>query len=1410
MQGQNDPEYESIIKAISAITFLATPHRGTHLAETLNRILQTAIITNSKQYISDLAKNSFTLQKLNEQFRHIAPRLDIVSFYETQPTAITSKSPRIMVLEKDSSVLGYPGETSKALDADHHGVCKYESPKDPNYITVRNVLKSLLSKIISTNNSRKPGPSSRRESHDLRSFLAITEIPAIDYSFFRDQWVRGTCEWILQDQDFIEWLQVSDPTSSLLWLSGGAATGKSVLSSFIINYLVERGACCQYYFIRFSDQKKRTLSSLLRTIAYQIALTIPSFLQRLLELTDEAVDYETADPRTIWERLFKSILFNMEDQKPLYWVIDGLDEAHDPRAIIKLLSDVACSLIPLRIILIGRRTSEIESTFQKVSNSLKARTINIEGHSEDLRCYVRQELSMPGGPEFKENIIQRIVEGSQNNFLWVRLAVSKLNLCQRLADVEIALRELPVGMEALYDRMASSIAERPSLTDRALASSMLQCIACSFRGLTVTELSQALDEDISELLDFERSIVDLCGGFVAVDNGGNVVMIHQTAREYLLSDNGHPFGIDPQEAHERMFKSCMKSLMTIGLRAKVNRNQKPEFIDYASTYWSSHLMATSLDSEAGKVLKKFLTSHWVLTWIHILASNNQQRILIQTSRNLSKYCLKQRRHNVLQRDKEQQIVEQELLESWSIDFVKLVGKFGIHLRRDPESIYKLIPPFCPRNSSIYQFFGKAEARNIAVSGISTENWDDSLAHISPRSGSYASSISASGHLICILASPGHVFMYDSSTFEEVAASPIEHGERVYRMELNSTATLLVTYGYRTIKVWETSSGKCKFSVKNIDSKPRPLTIRFIRNNTSILIGSEDRRIRSLDLSHGSPELELVAELEEPELEGHFLNSSNYMALNKDGTLIAAAYRGHPLSAWEIDGPVHIGHCWRTREEAARGEVIDAVWHPHSPEILGLYIEGVIFKWRPYDGAVIEMPTGASRLAISGDGNLLATGDAHGTVKVHTTSDLGLLYQLTSQDTVLGLAFSPDHRRFYDIRGYYGNAWEPNALMKFSEQTESSIDGGSETESLNHSVSTYSNSTRKVDSITVLAAAPTGRLYSYGTETGAVYIVDLHKKKVIDVHAKRGFFSIEQMSWSQDGRYMCFADSSKKVYIKSITPGTSTLEPVAETKVEISMKTIAKGPVTQLLFQPNSKNLLVFTPESAHTISTESLTVIHSLELDAPECRWIAHPEDPELVVGFGIRRIQVTTWDLTQVQAYATNLGGHAIVNRVLATQDKMHFLVQTSPQTYSSKEKGLHYFKSSDLGTQSESTTIIPKTFPQDISSEVALPLSFRVQDRLTYLSRSFSVCSWKISSDSNTHIPTPSSDTTPAELPGIRNHHQSNNSIANQSKEIFVLPGDWINRDCLSLCTVWGVEKSFLCPRNGEVAVVRCRDLI
>lgn len=36
--------------------------------------------------------------------------------------------------------------------------------------------------------------------------LAINELPDVDYIFFRDQWIQGTNDWILEDDRYREWL----------------------------------------------------------------------------------------------------------------------------------------------------------------------------------------------------------------------------------------------------------------------------------------------------------------------------------------------------------------------------------------------------------------------------------------------------------------------------------------------------------------------------------------------------------------------------------------------------------------------------------------------------------------------------------------------------------------------------------------------------------------------------------------------------------------------------------------------------------------------------------------------------------------------------------------------------------------------------------------------------------------------------------------------------------------------------------------------------------------------------------------------------------------------------------------------------------------------------------------------------
>lgn len=323
-----------------------------------------------------------------------------------------------MILEKDSSVLGYPGEISKPLDADHHNVCKYSGLADPNYVSVKNVLKSLVHKTQLGAKPEKPKLlSNRQQSYDLKSLLAISELPDVDYIFYRDQWTPGTTGWILQNEEYNRWLETPESVSAILWCHGGAGFGKSVLSSFIINDLFERGLSCQYFFFKYGEHKKRTLSSLFRSLAYQVARSTYDFQQKVLQLAEEGIDFESADSRTVWERIFKLNLLLMKDLKPLHWIIDGLDEADDSRGLVRLLADVSNYSVPIRICLVGRKTPEMTAIFQKVPRALGPGIVKIGGHSEDLERYIHEELSMSGDDAFKEEIVRRIVREAQNSFL---------------------------------------------------------------------------------------------------------------------------------------------------------------------------------------------------------------------------------------------------------------------------------------------------------------------------------------------------------------------------------------------------------------------------------------------------------------------------------------------------------------------------------------------------------------------------------------------------------------------------------------------------------------------------------------------------------------------------------------------------------------------------------------------------------------------------------------------------------------------------------------------------------------------------------------------------------------------------------------------------------------------------------
>lgn len=1334
-----------------------------------------------------------------------------------------------MVLEKDSSVLGYPGEISKPLDADHHGVCKFDGLEDPKYITVRNILVSLVRNAQSE--------VTRGTKYDLTEHLAISESesPETDYNFFHDRWVPGTCHWILQDPAFRGWLEDSFCKPRVLWIHGNAASGKSILSSFIINHLVHQGLPCHYFFIRFTHLKKRALNIVLRSLAYQLATSTPAYADSLRQLESAFTDLKSADYRTVWQWLFKQSLFHLGIGSRIYLVIDGVDEADNPAALIRLLSEVHLTTVPLRILVVSQKTHEISSNFQKLSRQVHMETIRTEGQPQDFKSYIDQEMDLAGDDSYRDEVTAKLLDRARGNFLWVHLAVQKINSCYTRTDVEKALRDLPPGMEACYHRMASTVLSGARANNQNIGQTILGWVACAHRILAVEELCDALDND--GVLEIQRTIGDLCGGFVVLDNDGRCVMIHETAREYLLQTpkEDRPMLVNPRTTNDVLLKKCLERLTSPSLRSQLNRNQLPPLLEYATTAWFVHFSCGTIVSlDVLDAVTKFLQGPHVLTWIYIAARRAELKTLFVASRYLTDVVATLRIANGPETTlRHHQAVS--VLEGWASDLIKIVGKFGGNLRQHPDSIYKLIPPFCPSGSVIYQQFGHKESRSLQVSATSgSSNWDDCLARFSFSSGIVASAVVATGSRIAVLTNvrkTSHIILYNASTLEEQRR--LSHPERVFSVQVSRLGELLVSYGYLTTRLWDMATGECLRVVKNPAKRPRPHTLYL--DEKMVLVGSEDRCIRMFLLDDDSTEWQTLSHIDEQSLEFTTVNFPMCSALSPDGNVIAFGYRGHPATAWELNNPpVLLGQCRimldatdMTGQDITWGEVFRLVWHPFSGEVLGLTQVGLLFKWDPYEEhSSSKIETGADIMTVSRDGSLIATGDGVGTIKILAYADFSLLYSLSSQDPVIYLSFSTDSRRLYDIRGTYGNVWEPNTLLRIAdsaEYAEHNSDAGSESRSLAKTSLQTEHHFARVDNVITLAGQPTGPLYCYGTEEGVAVLCEVGRGKVCDLERLSSYMSIEQMAWSEDGRLLAIMDLSRRLSIRTvIRAGESrdTWQVHHEFDVVIDPD---KGYVTQLIFHPTGHGLFAATSTTIFSIDLDSRAVTESnLPAAMSKVKWAFHPTLADYLLAFGNTAVRIFNWtSLHEIEVHpyfpprlprsvTVSRDGRTgsfqgkdseVLGRLICDADSAHVLLEISQPAISGQVESQYLlFDIGDIDPDTEDKecgkTDLPYTLlPREIASRIREPLAFLSRRRLVFLDIERWVCTWRL-------------PTSSAAAPRSQSAWVSGRAGTPGIEQYYFLPGDWVAANEAHLCAVMP-DGTLLCPRNGDVVTVQCARL-
>ncbi|KAK8036164.1 hypothetical protein PG993_008778 [Apiospora rasikravindrae] len=1315
IHGLLNNDFRDMMAMVKSVLFLATPHRGADLAETLNKVLTSSIFGHSpKDYVSELARRSPTINELNESFRHHASKLQVFSFYETLSTAIGPVS--AMILDRDSAVLGYPGEMPQPLIANHHEVCKFKGVDDPNYAAVVGALRSAISAAI----AQTPDTGVEEDLKAVKEALGVSGPPEDDMALARSVRKEGTCEYFLNSREFLTWRNLEH--SGLLWAHAHPGNGKSTLSAYTVDRLLEQGVVCAYYFFKFDQRDKISVSGMLRSLALQMALALPNTCHELAKLARTNVNFLRADTSSLWKSLFLSTIANSRIDKEVFWVIDGLDESESSRKVIELLSEIGVFAVNIRVLVFSRPHPTISQAMLRARKKIVITDVDISNNQEDIRMAVLEDIEyLPSDDDFKKETTEEITRRSQGNFLWASLVAGQVAHCHRQEQVRKILETTPDGMDNLYDRMLLTVSSLESPEDQSLARILLSWAMYARMPLTVEELSEIYRRELASLIELKHTVYHVCGQFVMIDTNNRVTLVHQSAHEYLRKQKDLPFSLDSKQTHEDLLGKCLVTLCDKDLRRKMASFKIPQFLQYAATSWAFHLEHCSNQSD--RILNglvHFFSGTFVLSWIQYLAMGGHLAGLPVASRKLMAYIAKVRKWDSNRPPMLHRLSDLALLESWSVDLLKITAKFGRKLSDDPSLIFKCIPALSPSSSAINQKFGASSSTTLSVAGVTNEEWDDCLVRV-PGSGGKALRLASSPRFLAIAAETprGTFSLWDTSLYRERQTFDIK--QRITDVIFSSSGSLVACCGANRTCVWRVDSNTVVAEAKN-PFRERAVGLKFDDHHSLYMI-TDIRHVYSLSIHDSETPTtwvklnsDLLAEKDLPP--GVWLGTPQSVSFNSDCTAIAIVYRSFAPTVWAVDPPRVVARLRKLSSsstglsETYTGGEARVVWHPADTQVLGIH--GDVFKWTPSDDIyeAVNGDTGSIPNAIecSPNGLVFITGDAEGTIRIYEVSSMALIYKLSSEDGISRISFSSDSLRFYDLRGPHCNVWEPNCLArladasteKFNDEasvTDSFWSDTDDTRSTSISFPASESHTQSKPRVMALAHTTDNKLMAFSNTDGSMELFELRNNKNYELE-KSLFGIFEKLEWSPQSRYLAQSQSYGAVTVLKVYTAPGSGADIKADKVYHEDKSPdTRGNTRQILFAPTEELLLVYGEFETQVIRTASSKVEATCRTPSNEIAiWANHPSSPEHLIYLTINTATVYDWSLQQhhtmlIPIPASYQGHDSItVDEILPSYCRGKLLVRTTANEKSRCRPGFVVIATDDITIRSDTDTASPK----------------------------------------------------------------------------------------------------------------------
>ncbi|KAL9045457.1 MAG: hypothetical protein Q9214_001499 [Letrouitia sp. 1 TL-2023] len=458
--------------------------------------------------------------------------------------------------------------------------------------------------------------------------------------------------WFLDSLDFAKWKTTS---GSFIWLYGTPGCGKSMLSSLVIETVLDYCASdpsivvLRFYF-SFTDLRPQRCEEMLRSLIDQLFSQHASTPQ-VLESHYSSCIISGFPPAC--DLLVTALHQMMNGFKEIYLIVDALDECLGREELLAYIKEfTSWRDINLHILTTSRREWDIEESLKSFDNDQGVVCIQFNTSfaiKDDIRAYVHERLrtdrKLNKWQKVHPLIEDELTDQANGMFLWVVCQLDSLRSCVSVDQVMKRLASLPRSLDETYTQVLCNIREE----DFMYAFKILQWLACTARPLKFREVVKVVAIDVrrSPRLNSEgwlkepQDLLEMCSGLIsfsadeemsanAQEKSDSIIvqLAHGSVKEYLVSERilrgrAKRYGFREVKANTTIYEDCLAYLLELCERSSLDfhPNTLGEFplAEYAATYWTQHAQVVERDTSLDPILtvQFLMKGNGLLNWIRL-------------------------------------------------------------------------------------------------------------------------------------------------------------------------------------------------------------------------------------------------------------------------------------------------------------------------------------------------------------------------------------------------------------------------------------------------------------------------------------------------------------------------------------------------------------------------------------------------------------------------------------------------------------------------------------------------------------------------------------------------------------------------------------------------------------------------